>query len=100
MCDFCEVIGEAKILKSAGSPFLDQNYRVAAVFLDLTMTRKNMWSAELQVWAKIKEQATGEPFLVVKQPINYCPSCGRRLSLADASREIDTKEGKNWWEKL
>lgn len=94
MCDFCEVTGEAKILKSAESPFLYQ----AAVFLDLAITRKDRWSAELQAWATIKGEATGEPFLVVKQIINYCPICGRRLSLADASR--DTKEGKNWWEKL
>ena len=82
MCDFCEVIGEAKILKSAESPFLYQ----AAVFLDLAITRKDRWSAELQAWATIKGKATGEPFLIAKQQINYCPLCGRRLSLGAAER--------------
>lgn len=90
MCDFCEEIGEVKILKTAESPFMYQAavpflYQ-AAVFLDLAMTRKDRWSAELQAWATIKGKTTGEPFLIAKQPINYCPLCGRRLSLGAAER--------------
>lgn len=81
ICDDSQ-IGEAKILRSAESQFLKQ----AAVFLDLAMTRKDRWSAELQAWATIKGKATGEPFLIAKQPINYCPLCGRRLSLGAAER--------------
>lgn len=73
-------IGEAVILKSAEQPCLHD----AAMFLDLAISRTDRWQAELQAWTTLG--GVRSPLLIARKPINYCPTCGRRLSLGDAGR--------------
>lgn len=83
MCKWCrdENLGDEVILKSAESPFcLD-----AKAILDLAVCRPDKWSAEITARVTIKGRK--EPLLITERRINYCPNCGRRLSLKDAGRE-------------
>ena len=59
---------------------------VAGGSLDLTMalTRADAWGAEIVAWVT---QAHLKDLISVRKKINYCPMCGRRLSLRDAGRE-------------
>ena len=56
------------------------------MFLDLEMLRSDKWIAEMTVTA-IAEENRKYSTLVLHAKINYCPMCGRRLSLGDAGRE-------------
>lgn len=81
-------IGDAVILKSAEQPC----FHNAAMFLDLAISRTDRWKAELQAWttlggARAPLEGVRAPLLIARKPINYCPMCGRRLSLGDAGRE-------------
>ena len=71
--------------------------------ITLTLCRTDRWSAELRMTGHIGEKYQVERFPLacreaivwqqsetfIKRPINFCPICGRRLSLADASRRED-----------
>ena len=74
-----ENIGELEILSEAG-------IRLLGGSLDLTMalTRTDAWSVEIVAWVT---QAHLKDLITVRRKINYCPMCGRRLSLRDAGRE-------------
>lgn len=54
-------------------------------FLDLAVTRPDKWRAEIHAWTTVAGRKG--PLLVTEWPINYCPICGRRLTLRDAGRE-------------
>ena len=77
MCKICDdkEIGNEVILKS-GSDGWDQD-------LHMNLFRYDKWEAELS------SQVTsyGRIIMTTTVPINYCPMCGRRLSLRDAGRE-------------
>ena len=83
MCEWCDDknVGDEVILKSAESPF----FQNAAAFLDLAICRSDRWRAQLHAWTTVSGRR--EPLLITEMEINYCPMCGRRLSLADASRK-------------
>ena len=81
ICDK-ENVGNEIIMGSAEGLF----FQNATGFLDLALFMSDKWSAELHAWTTVR---TREPvsLLMVKKKINYCPMCGRRLSLRDAGRE-------------
>jgi len=84
MCKWCrdEDVGDEVILKSAESPFcLD-----AKAVLNLAICRSDKWSAGIGAWVTIGGRQ--EPLLITERKINYCPNCGRRLSLREAGREV------------
>jgi len=99
MC-VCDEIGKNRMLDSAMT--MDKSESVTRV--ELTLCRTDQWSAELRLTGYIgtryltmdHEQRPVEAIIwhqeeiFIKRPINYCPNCGRRLSLADASRREDT----------
>ena len=74
-------IGDPVILKSEET----QCFPNATIFLDLALCRTNRWGAELQAWTTLG--GVRSPLLIARKPINYCPTCGRRLSLGDAGRK-------------
>lgn len=81
VCDN-ENVGNEIILGSAeGRYFQDKT-----VFLDLAIIRENRWEAEMHAWTTVGGREPA-PLLVIKKKINYCPMCGRRLSLGEASRK-------------
>jgi hypothetical protein len=81
VCDN-DSIGDEKVVASTEGPyFLDKT-----AFLDMALYRKDKWSAEIHAWTTVGGREP-MPLLVVKAKINYCPWCGRRLSLGDAGRE-------------
>lgn len=82
VCDDKQV-GNEVILKSAETA-IGQN---ETAFLDLAICRDNKWQAGIHAWMTVKGKRG--PFLIVQKPINYCPMCGRRLSLGDAERRND-----------
>lgn len=73
-------IGNEVVRKSAEGP-LGKN---ETAFLDLAITRPDRWSAEIHAWTTVAGRKA--PLLVTEWPINFCPICGRRLALGDASR--------------
>lgn len=85
-CKCCkdEDIGDEVILKSSESPF----FQDGAAFLDMAICRPDRWKAELHAWTTIAG-IQSRPVLVAVTPINYCPMCGRRLSLGAAERRSD-----------
>ena len=80
MC-ICEdrQIGDEVILKSVETPFL----LGGKVSLDLAVARTNKWEAGIHAWVTVSRQ---NRVLLVEHKINYCPMCGRRLSLRDAGK--------------
>ncbi|MBR5273791.1 MAG: hypothetical protein IKU33_00940 [Bacteroidales bacterium] len=86
MCEWCsnEKIKDAVILKSAVT---HPEIFGKMIYIDLMMCRKDRWEAELAAWVAVGDDRRGirEPISVTKE-INFCPFCGRRLALADASR--------------
>ena len=83
MCSICddEKVGDEIILQSTDCPC----FKNAAMFLDLAICRKDKWRAEIQAWATLG--GIRSPLLIASKAINYCPQCGRRLSLRDAGKE-------------
>ena len=82
VCDN-ENVGSAVPLKNLDGEFCSGSRRM---FLDLEMLRSDKWIAEMTVTA-ITEENRKYSTLVLHAKINYCPMCGRRLSLGDAGRE-------------
>lgn len=80
MC-FCDdrQVGNAVIMKSA-----ERQYGGLPIFLDLVITRQDRWKARIEAWTAIG--GTDAQCLAAAVQINYCPICGRRLSLADAGK--------------
>jgi hypothetical protein len=78
VCDDRQV-GNAVILKSA-----EKQFEGLPIFLDLVITRQDRWKARLEAWTAIG--GPGAQCLAASLPINYCPVCGRRLSLGDAGK--------------
>lgn len=74
-------LGDEVILKSVESPF----FLDATAFLDLAICRTDKWAARIDAWVTMGGKRT--QLLIASVPINYCPRCGRRLSLRDAGRE-------------
>ena len=59
----------------------------------LGMLRKSRWEAEIFGQTMLtKDEGMGcqEKITYLKVNINYCPICGKRLSLGDASRRENT----------
>ena len=97
MC-VCDEIGKERVLDS-----VMMTERQTPMRITLTLCRTDQWSAEIRMTASIGEKYQVERFplacreaivwqrseTILKRPINYCPICGRRLSLADASRKED-----------
>lgn len=73
-------IGNEVILKSEETPCFPN----MTIFLDLAIFRADRWNAEIQAWAT--NNGRKMQMIAVGKPINYCPMCGRRLSLGDAGR--------------
>lgn len=84
MCEWCddEKIKDFEMLKSTAEPLMFEE----TLFLDLTICRTDRWTAELSAWSTVGGRWGKRKPLIVNKAINYCPNCGRRLSLADASR--------------
>ena len=76
-------VGSAVPLKSSDGEFHGGSRRM---FLDLEILRSDKWSAEITATATAEEDRKYST-LVLHAKINYCPKCGRRLSLEDAGRE-------------
>ena len=74
-------IGDEVIMGSAEGRY----YQDKTAFLDMAIFRQNKWEAEIHAWTTVGGREPA-PLLIVKMPINYCPKCGRRLSLGDAGR--------------
>ena len=88
MCEWCDdkKIKDFEILKGAAEPLPFEE----TLFLDLAICRTDRWTAGLSAWATVGGRRGKREPLIVEKAINYCPNCGRRLSLADASRKEDT----------
>jgi hypothetical protein len=98
MC-VCDEIGKNRILDST----MTMDKSESATRVELTLCRTDQWSAELRLtryigtryWTMDHEQRPVEAVIwhqeetFIKRQVNYCPICGRRLSLADASRKED-----------
>lgn len=98
MC-VCDEVGKDRILDS----MLETDSSPTATRVTLTICRTDPWTAEIRVTGYMGEKyETGnhpqsirevivwnQSETFIKRPINYCPICGRRLSLADASRRED-----------
>lgn len=61
-----------------------------SVYLEMTFMR-GKWAARLFASVIINDERE----TCITKGINYCPICGRRLSLADAVRK--KKEEEDWW---
>lgn len=97
MC-VCDEIGKERVLDSI------MTEGQTPTRITLTLCRTDQWSAELRITGHIGEKYQVERFPLacreaivwrqsetfIKRSINFCPICGRRLSLADASRREDT----------
>lgn len=88
MCEWCrdEDIGDMVVIEHAECPFL-QN---AKAYLDMALCRTDRWAAKLSAGVTVRGRQ--EPVLIAGRVINYCPMCGRRLSLADAGRKEQKEE--------
>lgn len=98
MC-VCDEIGKKRILDST----INMDGSESAARADLILYRTDQWSAELRLTGYIgtkymtmdHEQRPVEAIIwhqeetFIARPVNYCPMCGRRLSLADESRRED-----------
>ena len=73
-------IGNEVILNSAERPFCQDETE----FLDVAICRRDKWTAEIHAWTTLGSSVL--PVFAVTKAINYCPLCGRRLSLGDAGR--------------
>lgn len=82
-----ENIGNEIVVASAEGPYFQDK----TAFLDMAIFRDDKWSAELHAWTTVGGREPA-PLLSVAVKINYCPWCGRRLALGDASR--NDEEGK------
>ncbi len=105
MC-ICDEIGKEKIISMALRQPRPDGLIVGSF---LTMRRADKWEAELRVSAKMGDEYVSENYpnpprretvwrreeQLICVPINYCPKCGKRLSLADAERK--EKEEEDWW---
>jgi hypothetical protein len=89
MCKVCddEEIGNEIVVASAEGPYFQDR----TAFLDMALFRSDRWSAELHAWTTVGGREPA-PLLTATVQINYCPWCGRRLSLADASRRESSNE--------
>lgn len=100
MCILCDETGKDRTFGAAYRPTRADGVVVRTL---LTLRRKDRWEAEIEVSAWIGEEYVSENYpelqrkeivwrqeeKLIREPINYCPNCGRRLSLADASRKED-----------
>lgn len=98
MC-VCDEIGKNRILDST----INMDGSESAARADLILCRTDQWSAELRLTGYIgtkymtidHEQRQVEAIIwhqeetFIARPINYCPICGRRLSLEAAERRND-----------
>lgn len=98
MC-VCDEIGKNRILGS----MMTTDKSESAERVELNFCRTDQWSAELRVTGYIGtryetmnyEQRPVEAIIwnqeetFIKEPVNYCPMCGRRLSLGAAERRND-----------
>ena len=82
MCYLCDDnwTGVPIDLKTKQKPF----FQGMAMFLHVVFKRPDKWTAVIKTIATPSGQA--DPFLEMEIEINYCPMCGRRLSLGDAGR--------------
>lgn len=72
-------VGELEVMSSGSVSLLG-----GGLDLDLAIKRSDRWNAQLVAWVT---QGGLKELLVVWKKINYCPMCGRRLSLKDAGKE-------------
>ena len=98
MC-ICDEIGKNRMMSSTMT--MDKSKSVTRV--KLTLCRTDQWSAELRLtgyigtryWTMDHEQRPVEAIIwhqeetFIKKPVNFCPMCGRRLSLGAAERRSD-----------
>ena len=82
-CKYCddEIIGDGRILICTTHKLLQNTWAI----LNVALHRPDRWAAELRVEISVPA-ILEEPILIASRPINYCPMCGRRLSLGDAGR--------------
>ena len=89
ICDD-QYTGSSVGIKSTDGQYMDGK----KMFLDLELCRNNKWDTEIVATA-IEKEGRKNNTMILRAKINYCPYCGRRLSLADASRK--EKEEEDWW---
>lgn len=74
-------IGMRIELKTKQEPF----FPGIDMFSHLSFRRTDKWHAVIE--SSTAQSGRKEPFVKTEIEINYCPMCGRRLSLRDAGRE-------------
>lgn len=82
VCDN-ENVGSVVLMNGTDGEFCEGKRKM---FLDLEIFRGDRWSAVLTATA-VTEENRKYSTISLNAKINYCPMCGRRLSLRDAGKE-------------